>query len=163
MGRSLRPVVFLSSNNLLLSLFHNHRAASRNPRVHQAATRRVLCHQGHVRGGYKLMFRRRSAHYDRFSSQSPAITGGDQFDYVPAAYLGLIKKWHSHPHGRTEDGFRRNSSKAPFDVVMVGDSFFEIGESEGATLAELLKDRTRLNVMNLGFAWYGPSSGTPRP
>lgn len=58
--------------------------------------------------------------------------------------------------GYTADGFRRNSSRPPFDIVVLGDSYIEIGERDDATFAELLKAETGTSVLNLGMAFYGP-------
>jgi hypothetical protein len=56
----------------------------------------------------------------------------------------------------TDEGFRTNSSAPPFDVVVVGDSYIEFGESDESTLSELLKQESGLSTFNLGRAWYGP-------
>lgn len=56
----------------------------------------------------------------------------------------------------TDQGFRVNSSAPPFDVVVIGDSYVEFGESDDSTLSELLKQESGLSTLNLGRAWYGP-------
>jgi hypothetical protein len=54
------------------------------------------------------------------------------------------------------NGFRTNSSQAPYDVVLIGDSYLEIGESDIQTLSEQLKAYSGLHTCNLGRSWYGP-------
>lgn len=56
----------------------------------------------------------------------------------------------------TDAGFRTNSSAPPFDVLLIGDSFIEIGESDDSTLSELLKQESGFSTLNLGRGWYGP-------
>lgn len=56
----------------------------------------------------------------------------------------------------TDEGFRTNSSAPPFDVVVIGDSYVEFGESDDSTLSELLKQESGFSTLNLGRAWYGP-------
>ena len=50
----------------------------------------------------------------------------------------------------TNKGFRTNSSKPPFDVLVIGDSYIEFGESDDSTLSELLKQESGLSTLNLG-------------
>ena len=56
----------------------------------------------------------------------------------------------------TNSGFRVNSSQPPFDIVVIGDSYIEFGESDDSTLSELLKQESGLSTLNLGRGWYGP-------
>ena len=56
----------------------------------------------------------------------------------------------------TPEGFRTSSSTPPYDVVLMGDSYLEIGESDGDTLSERLKAASGLATLNLGTGWYGP-------
>jgi len=56
----------------------------------------------------------------------------------------------------TDTGFRTNSSTPPFEVLVIGDSYVEFGESDDSTLSELLKQESALSTLNLGRAWYGP-------
>jgi hypothetical protein len=56
----------------------------------------------------------------------------------------------------TDAGFRTNSSTPPFDILVIGDSFIEVGESDDSTLSERLKQESGLSTMNLGRGWYGP-------
>jgi hypothetical protein len=55
-----------------------------------------------------------------------------------------------------ERGFRRGTSKPPFEIVVIGDSFIEIGESDAVTFSELLHKASGRSVLDLGRAWYGP-------
>jgi hypothetical protein len=55
-----------------------------------------------------------------------------------------------------EHGFRSNSSKPPYEILVIGDSFIEIGERDEYTLSELLKKESKRSTFNLGRAWYGP-------
>lgn len=54
------------------------------------------------------------------------------------------------------NGFRSNSSQAPYEVVLIGDSYLEIGESDDKTLSEQLKALSGFRTYNLGRGWYGP-------
>ena len=54
------------------------------------------------------------------------------------------------------NGFRTNSSQAPYEVVLIGDSYLEIGESDDKTLSEQLKALSGFSTYNLGREWYGP-------
>ena len=56
----------------------------------------------------------------------------------------------------TSDGFRSNSSTSDFKVLVVGDSYVEIGEEDALTLSEQLKQVSGLTTFNLGRGWYGP-------
>lgn len=56
----------------------------------------------------------------------------------------------------TGDGFRTNSSTPPFDILVLGDSYIEFGESDDSTFTELLKHASGLSILNLGRGWYGP-------
>lgn len=53
-------------------------------------------------------------------------------------------------------GFRSNSSEPPFDAIVMGDSYIEIGETDRDTLSEMLARKSGLSTFNLGRAWYGP-------
>jgi len=54
------------------------------------------------------------------------------------------------------DGFRSNSSTSNFQVLVLGDSYVEIGEEDSLTLSEQLKLVSGFTTFNLGRAWYGP-------
>jgi hypothetical protein len=53
-------------------------------------------------------------------------------------------------------GFRVNSSSPPYDVLVIGDSFVEIGEDDRDTLSERLKAFSGMSTFNLGLGYYGP-------
>jgi hypothetical protein len=53
-------------------------------------------------------------------------------------------------------GFRVGSSQPPFEIVVIGDSYVEAGETDADTLAELLKTSSGRSVLNLGRSFYGP-------
>lgn len=53
-------------------------------------------------------------------------------------------------------GFRSNSGDPPYDLVVFGDSFVEIGETDTTTVSEMLKRATGISTFNLGRGWYGP-------
>jgi hypothetical protein len=55
----------------------------------------------------------------------------------------------------TEMGFRFNSSSPPYQVLVIGDSFTEIGDDAG-TLSERLRAESGLSTFNLSRGWYGP-------
>ena len=56
----------------------------------------------------------------------------------------------------TADGFRENSSSPPFEVMLIGDSYVEIGETDRSTLTEQLRLASGSTTFNLGRGWYGP-------
>ena len=56
-----------------------------------------------------------------------------------------------------ELGFRRNSAPPPYDVLVIGDSYIEIGETDDDTLSERLRKTSGLSTFNLGRASYGPN------
>ena len=77
---------------------------------------------------------------------------GDQYspDYgVPHAAIPYHATY-------TPDGFRENSSSPPFEIVLIGDSYVEIGETDQLTLSEQLALVSGLTTFNLGREWYGP-------
>ena len=55
----------------------------------------------------------------------------------------------------TEMGFRANSSSPPYQVLVLGDSFVELGD-DSSTLSERLRKESSFTTFNLGRAWYGP-------
>jgi PAS domain S-box-containing protein len=56
-----------------------------------------------------------------------------------------------------ENGFRNSSVRSSYDVVVVGDSYMDFGESESDTFPKRLeKHLDGLTVLNLGIAGYGP-------
>jgi hypothetical protein len=55
----------------------------------------------------------------------------------------------------TDTGFKVNSSSPPYQIVVVGDSFIEVG-NDTTTLSERLREESGLSTFNLGRGWYGP-------
>jgi hypothetical protein len=49
----------------------------------------------------------------------------------------------------TREGFRTNSSPPPFDILVIGDSYIEVGESDDSTFSEFLKQASGLSTLNL--------------
>jgi hypothetical protein len=47
------------------------------------------------------------------------------------------------------DGFRPNSAEPPYEIILVGDSFLAIGETDASTLSERLRAVSGLRTMNL--------------
>jgi len=80
---------------------------------------------------------------------------GDQYDIDP-----LLAEQVRAPAIRYsasyKDGFRANSSSPPYDMLVLGDSFVDIGESDDSTFSELVAGHTGLATFNLGRAAYGP-------
>ena len=54
------------------------------------------------------------------------------------------------------NGFRKGSSIPPIDILILGDSFMDVGESDNSTFAEILKQTSGLSTLNLGRESYGP-------
>ena len=77
---------------------------------------------------------------------------GDQYSEAYGVDVLPIRYQASY----TSDGFRSNSSAAPFDVLVLGDSYIEVGESDDSTFSEQLKQVSGFSTMNLGRGWYGP-------
>jgi hypothetical protein len=55
-----------------------------------------------------------------------------------------------------KDGFRANSSPPPYDMLVLGDSFLEIGENDSSTFSELVGKYGGLATFNLGRGSYDP-------
>jgi SGNH hydrolase-like domain, acetyltransferase AlgX len=55
-----------------------------------------------------------------------------------------------------EDGFRNSQATSRADVVVIGDSFVEYGNTEADTVGKKLENLTGLTVRNLGVSGYGP-------
>jgi hypothetical protein len=53
-------------------------------------------------------------------------------------------------------GFRANSSTPPYRVMVIGDSYVEIGDFDRDTLSERLRAATGWSAFNAGRGWYGP-------
>ena len=77
---------------------------------------------------------------------------GDLF----SSMFGVPSQVVKYDANYTADGFRINSSDSDFEVLVIGDSYVEIGENNSVTLSELLKETSKLPTFNLGRAWYGP-------
>ena len=56
----------------------------------------------------------------------------------------------------TPDAFRQNSSSPPFEIVLIGDSYVEFGETDQLTLPEQLTLVSGWSTFNLAKGWYGP-------
>jgi hypothetical protein len=56
----------------------------------------------------------------------------------------------------SDDGFRPNTSVPPYQLLIIGDSFVEIGETDTDTLSERLARESGMTTFNLGRGWYGP-------
>ncbi len=83
---------------------------------------------------------------------STYIFNGDLFDLrykVPEPRMEYVASYN-------EMGFRTNSSEEPFEVLVIGDSYIEIGESDANTFSEYLSKYSNMSTMNLGRSWYGP-------
>lgn len=80
---------------------------------------------------------------------------GDQFGIDPKLAADIkpspIKYTASY-----EGGFRVNSSKQPYDMLILGDSFIDIGENDSSTFSEKMAENSGLATFNLGRAGYGP-------
>ncbi|MFC1853895.1 hypothetical protein ACFL27_27235, partial [candidate division CSSED10-310 bacterium] len=101
----------------------------------------------------------------RFSPHSKLVftsrKAGRHFEYrlrgdLYAPQFGFKVRDRSYIASYNRYGFRTNSSRAPFDVLMIGDSYIEIGETDQDTISEKLKEASGLSVFNMGREWYGP-------
>ncbi len=66
--------------------------------------------------------------------------------YKPAPYKAVYDK----------DGFRNKYTGQPADVVVLGDSYMEVGETNDETFAAYLEKIAGLKTANYGMGWYGP-------
>lgn len=55
-----------------------------------------------------------------------------------------------------QDGFRRGSSTGDADIVILGDSFMESGDTDQDTFSEHLAHFTGKSIANLGTSFWGP-------
>jgi hypothetical protein len=96
----------------------------------------------------KLVFRPRKPQHTSHKDKWAAGSDDPAWGVVPTytTYHATYNQW----------GFRTNSSAGPFDVVVIGDSYVEIGESDEKTLSEQIKKYSGLKTFNLGRSWYGP-------
>ena len=74
--------------------------------------------------------------------------------YTPA--LDIDISWREVEATYNDLGFRTNSSEPPYRVMLIGDSYVEIGETDRDTLSERLRAVSGLSTFNLGRGWYGP-------
>ena len=81
-------------------------------------------------------------------------TDGELHDHY-SDYAENAPVW-SYTATYNEHGFRSNSKPPPYDVLVIGDSFVEIGERDDRTFSEILAANTALSTFNAGLAWYGP-------
>ena len=89
--------------------------------------------------------------YRKNEQSNRFVTKGDLFTPilgVEASQIDWGGSWNKF-------GFRSNTSIAPFDILMIGDSYLEIG-SDHLTLSEQLSRVSGLSTFNMGRAWYGP-------
>src|SRR5688572_9083087 len=82
------------------------------------------------------------------------MTGGelhaDYSDYAEDEPL-----W-SYTATYNEHGFRTNSKPPPHEVLVIGDSFVEIGERDDRTFSEIVASTTGMSTFSAGLGWYGP-------
>ena len=82
------------------------------------------------------------------------MTGGElRADY--SDYAEDEPLW-SYTATYNEDGFRTNSKPPPHEVLVIGDSFVEIGERDDRTFSEIVASTTGLSTFSAGLGWYGP-------
>lgn len=83
----------------------------------------------------------------------------EEYDFIGGQYsptYGVASPTIKYRATYTPDGFRSNSSTSSFQVLVLGDSYVEIGEEDSLTLSEQLKLVSGLSTFNLGRGWYGP-------
>ena len=96
----------------------------------------------------KLVFRSRGQMKDIF-------TRGPHWGEVHAEYADIVKPYR-YQATFNEFGFRANSTRPPYRILFIGDSFVEMGETDRNTVTEELAVRTGLSVYNAGSGGYGP-------
>jgi acetyltransferase AlgX (SGNH hydrolase-like protein) len=151
-GRRLRATAFwilyaaffiFATTFLLFALLEAFPALARNP---------VLQHVKYyaVRETYvidpKLVFAYRGKRHLDLPFYGNSYVGDEGVRVPPVHYTASYN----------ELGFRVNSSSPPFDAVVIGDSYIEIGEDDTDTFSERLKAASGMSTFNLGRAWYGP-------
>jgi hypothetical protein len=87
----------------------------------------------------------------RTSYKLTTESNGDLYSPEYGVSITAIRSARSY----TELGFRVNSSSSPYQVLVIGDSFIEVGDDAG-TLSERLREESGLSTFNLGRGWYGP-------
>lgn len=55
-----------------------------------------------------------------------------------------------------KNGFRNAGESRDSDIIVLGDSFIEIGETDTDLFTQILNRVSGLSTVNLGAAWYGP-------
>jgi len=82
------------------------------------------------------------------------MTGGEHHaDY--SDYAEEEPLW-SYTATYNEHGFRTNSKPPPHEVLVIGDSFVEIGERDDRTFGEIVASTTGMSTFSAGLGWYGP-------
>jgi len=74
--------------------------------------------------------------------------------YAPG--LDVDIPWREVEASYNDLGFRTNSAEPPYRVMLIGDSYVEIGNTDQDTLSERLRAASGLSTFNLGRGWYGP-------
>jgi hypothetical protein len=83
------------------------------------------------------------------------VFNGDLYDIDPAL-ADVVQPMAMRYTASYVDGFRANSSSPPYDMLVLGDSFVDIGESDTSTFSDLLAIASGLRTFNLGRGGYGP-------
>jgi hypothetical protein len=83
-----------------------------------------------------------------------SITTGDLSSVCPEE-ASRSRPW-THEATFTAEGFRSNINRPPYDAIVIGDSFVEIGEQDSHTVSEQIAQAANIKTLNLGAAWYGP-------
>ena len=90
----------------------------------------------------------------RRTRQLSFMTGGEHHaDY--SDYAKDEPLW-SYTATYNEHGFRTNSKPPPHEVLVIGDSFVEIGERDDRTFSEIVASITGMSTFSAGLGWYGP-------
>jgi hypothetical protein len=93
-----------------------------------------------------LVFRTRP-HY-----RQDGLFGGDIRGLFTGASFTPVP-YHAQYDG---NGFRSQHGEAPVDIVNLGDSYMDVGESNDDTFAARLEHTSGLKTANYGRGWYGP-------
>jgi hypothetical protein len=97
-----------------------------------------------------------SSHLPAEPIQYLASWGGGSYGNMYSGDEGVSVQQIRYSASYNEWGFRANSSGSPFDAVVIGDSYIEIGEDDRDTFSERLKAASGLATFNLGRGYYGP-------
>jgi len=79
-------------------------------------------------------------------------TKGDSYSPV----YGIETETISFVATYDDDGFRKSSSEGPIELLIIGDSYIQVGETDYDTLAARVEKASGLSARNLGRSWYGP-------